>query len=365
MRARLDTLNFLSTAISEETPSRSSEEDSHAPMPDYEFDSHRDTCFAHADPAFSTVLHVFNAEYFGIRAAAGNLPGGKLAVSARNKLSPRQMDAVLEQIGARGYDRLVLHGFSDTMADLATRVHKALTLPIFCVWHGNFAQLAYQAERTTFNHWLKLQQDGVVKRAHILKQNASRFLANGYIPLLLNLPPKWKGIRPSPAFQQPRSASAFLPSWMDVRKNWHANMLAAIQSNSIKSIFHYADAEPVISTKKPIHRIRYDLGSHLQVVSTMDIILNVTLIDCHPMVDLEALACGTPTITSRLFLGELDRHPYARLTNVENALDTDEIACRVDEVAGIDPSERTELIKDYSSALVEISNQRYREFLLI
>jgi hypothetical protein len=365
LRARLETLGFLSSLENNSLPSESAHSQSHQSdvAPDFEFNSSRDTVFSHNNAAFGKVLHIFNAEYYGIRAAAGNLPGGKLAVSVEKKFLPHTLSQIVDQINLHGYEQFVLHGYSKTMDDVAKHIHRVFGRQIYGVWHGNFAQLVYQGEREAFEQWRRLLQEGIVARAHILKQNASDFLECGFTPLLLNLPPRWMGTRIAPAFSNRQGVTAFLPGWIDVRKNWHANMLAAERSDVVHRLFYYADANPVFDSTGKAKRIKFDPITHMDVMSSVDLVLNATLIDCHPMVDLEALACHTPTITSKLFLGDLDLHPYAQLTNIDNVLDTKEIADRIAVVSTVQSDELVGMMDDYSDNLIETSFSRYGEFL--
>lgn len=365
LHARIATLGILSSIEADENPNNlaDSTDKNHADFPFFEFNSLRDTCFSHDTKEFEKTLHIFNAEYFGIRAAAGNLPGDKLAISAEKKIPPQDFVSILEKIAPENYKRIVMHGYSSNMDEFAKRLYDASNIPLFLVWHGNFAQLVYEGERNAFDRWLRLQEGGLVTRAHILKQNSSSFLKHGYNPMLLNLPPRWCGNRPSAAFQDLDSITAFLPSWPDIRKNWHANMLAGERSRTVQNILYYADVKPVFPMTKKSTRLKFDMVTHMDVVSSADIVLNATLIDCHPMVDLEALACRTPTITAKLFLGELDTHPYAQLTSVNNALDSQEIADSIDRVAAVPYDEMNEIMQDYSSRLIATSISRYAEFL--
>lgn len=366
LRARLETLGFLSAPDGVPPPHAANHAPGHQSQIEhgFEFNSSRDSLFSHSSKIFDKVLHVFNAEYYGIRAAAGNLPGGKLAVSAQKKLTPRDFSEIVEQIALQGYEKFVLHGYSRAMNDVAIRIHRAFGSEIYGVWHGNFAQLVYHGEREAFEQWRRLLSNGVITKAHILKQHASDFLECGFTPLLLNLPPQWKGVRISPAFSQKETVTAFLPGWIDVRKNWHANMLAAERSDVVKQLFYYADTCPVFDRTGKAKQINFDPVTHMDVMSSVDLVLNATLIDCHPMVDLEALACRTPAITSKLFLGELlDAHAYSKLTSIENVLDTKEISDRIKFISEIDEGEILEMMSDYADALIRMSFSRYEDFL--
>lgn len=366
LRARLDTLGFLASEIEPEIQEPvSSLNNTVENFTEFEFNSIRDCSLSHNYSDFGKILHIFNAEYFGIRAAAGNLPGHKLSVVAERKLSQKSISDIMNRIDFEGYQKFVLHGYSANMDVLARNIYRASGSPMYCVWHGNFAQLVYKAERDAFERWLGLQDAGIVSKAHILKHNSSNILKHGYNPMLLNLPPVWTGSRISAAFENSSAGTALLPSWIDIRKNWHSNMFAAAYSTNVDSIIYYADVRPIGKFNKKIEKVNFDIITHLDIVSSVDIVLNATLVDCHPMVDLEGLACQTPVITGKLFLGELDSHPYTRLTCVENSLDYEEIITSINRVSSISSNEITEMMNDYKEKITNISISRYREFLEI
>ncbi len=107
-----------------------------------------DTAYAHKLPAFKSVLHVFHGQWLGIRAAAGSLPGEKLAIDASGKLSRKQADGLVAEIGARKLTRIVAHGMSDSAALLVRRLSAAgLAEQTFLVHHGALTQWCYEPER--------------------------------------------------------------------------------------------------------------------------------------------------------------------------------------------------------------------------
>jgi hypothetical protein len=103
----------------------------------------------------------------------------------------------------------------------------------------------------------------------------------------------------------------------------------------------------------------------LELMATMDLVLNVTTIDCHPMVDLEALAVGTPSVRGPLFLDGLEDHPYVGLTSVDNPMSVEDVARCIRNVLERDESELRGLMNDYTENLRDLSMNRYREFLEI
>ena len=67
------------------------------------WDADQDCRFANQDSRFDRVCHVFHQEWFGIRAAAGSLPGHKLAISAAASWSSVDLKAIVERLEESGY----------------------------------------------------------------------------------------------------------------------------------------------------------------------------------------------------------------------------------------------------------------------
>ncbi|WP_237770828.1 hypothetical protein, partial [Pseudomonas citronellolis] len=142
---------------------------------------------------------------------------------------------------------------------------------------------------------------------------------------------------------------------------------AAHTVKSVDSIYVVAkdfELPKWISTK--VKKVGYrDHASMLELMATMDIVLNVTTIDCHPMVDLEAMSVGTPCVRGPLFLDGLENHPYVRLTAIDNPMSVEDVARCIAQVLDTGERELVDLMDDYKRQLHELSAQRYAEFLAI
>lgn len=101
----------------------------------------------------------------------------------------------------------------------------------------------------------------------------------------------------------------------------------------------------------------------LDTMRSVDLISNVSIVDCHPMVDQEALAVRVPCLRGPLFLDALEDHPYVRATEVPNPLSVHEISTAMTRVFDIDPSEMEGMIVDYAQGIRAVSLDRYVEFL--
>jgi hypothetical protein len=326
------------------------------------FDCRDDTEYAAVEPAFHRVAHVFHQAWHGIRSACGALPGRKIALPHTPQLPAQERRRLAEMLDLWRIRSVVFHGWSPA-AEQALGVVLASDIPAYVVWHGNLAPLVWSPEGEYFNTVLEHCRAGHFKRAHMLKHGMARMFPNGYGPVLVNRAPMLKRTRPLPAFGGTHR-SAIVPALPDIKKNFYTNLLGACASPHLDQVFFYGKLVAQPPGIEKATRIRYGgHEEHLRVVAEMDVCLNVTVIDCHPMVDLEAIATGTPTLSGPLNLGALESHPYTELSVVRNPFDIDEISGRVDRLASVGASELAAVITDYRSSLGKVSTERYADFL--
>lgn len=327
------------------------------------FDAPIDSRFVNDDPRFGPLAQVFHKEWFGIRAACGSLPGTKLAITANKPLSADDLEEIVDTCRAKGIDRMLLHGMSDSMYAFAEAMHRA-DIALYIVWHGAAAMWVHEAERKYFELSAGLLASGVVQRLHPIRRGTDIVLghANAYRKQLLNAVPNVRIERAAP--RRSESAIAFSPSWNLLHKNLATNLAAANVANRVGTIWAMAsDAVLVGEHHKKFERLRPQ--KQLEIMQTMaqaDVVLNVSIVDCHPMVDMEALAAGTPCVRGRLFLDALEDHPYVRLTEVENMLSVEDVAHAIDRVLAVPQAEMDAHMRDYGSAMTRIALDRYAEF---
>jgi len=335
---------------------------------DPEFNSLRDTRYANQVAGFEDVCHVFNKQWFGMRAAAGALPGNKLAISAEHPPTPEMIERAASRLDEARVTRVVVHGFSESMATFCKGLAACGVANLHLVWHGAPAMWLWEAERTLFQSVRRLADQGVLRRVHVMRGgNHALAGAKGWAPQLLNMPPRLPGTLPSTARGETHRARRVVlsPSWNLVHKNVWSNVMAALQARGVDRVWVLA---PDVALPGPEgERIdvlpTLDQAAMLETMRLADIVTNVSLVDCHPMVELEALAVRTPCVRGRLFLDALEDHPYVRLTEVENPLSIDAIRERIEALVNAPKDELDGMMEDYHSQLVRVSAERYLEFL--
>ncbi|MBR8214583.1 methyltransferase [Burkholderia vietnamiensis] len=333
-----------------------------------EWQASRDTLYANTDTRFDRVCHIFHNDWMGIRSAVGALPGYKLAIPSSTGIPVHEIEAIMQRLHDHAIAKIVLHGISDSMYALTRALAADGFGEQYLVWHGTTTQWVWEDERRYAQMAIRMAREGRVKRFSAIRRGLGPIVGErNFAPQLVNMPPKVNTgqVRRRPS--RSGSYSALAPSWNDLRKNLATNVLAAHTVNSVDSIYVVAkdfELPKWISTK--VKKVGYrDHASMLELMATMDLVLNVTTIDCHPMVDLEAMSVGTPCVRGPLFLDVLENHPYVRLTAVDNPMSVEDVAHCIGQVLDTSESELIGMMDDYARQLRELSAQRYAEFLAI
>lgn len=106
-----------------------------------------------------------------------------------------------------------------------------------------------------------------------------------------------------------------------------------------------------------------DREQTFNLILSSDVMMNVSMTDCHPMVNVEAQALGRACLRRPLFLDALEEHPYVELTQVSDVTSVNEIRMTLERVLAVPLAERRDLALDYQSQSDRISIGRYQEFL--
>jgi hypothetical protein len=328
------------------------------------WDVDQDCRFANQDSRFDRVCHVFHQEWFGIRAAAGSLPGHKLAISAAASWSSGDLKAIGERLEELGIRAMVVHGMSAAMQQLVEVLKKLGGTELYLVWHGSTTQWANKDELELSAVVLDLNKRGVFKRMHSIRCGMDQLFGdNAFVPQLLNMPPLVASQRFLPRKQS--DITVLCPSWNNLYKNLYTNILAGALSGSVARVLAFAQNLQLPSSlgaKLNVLPPRTQAAT-IELMGTVDMVANVTVIDCHPMVNLEALAVGTPTLEGPLFLDSLEDHPYKTLVRVENAMSMSDIQAAMEKLLSVPGQELNQMMDDYRLQLTELSRQRYLQFL--
>lgn len=327
-----------------------------------EFDSDRDRRYSNSDRRFDEVVHVFNQDWLGIRSAAGVLPGHKIAYPYPNELKSSDFLAIRDHIQRWNIKKAVFHGFSGSAEKI---LHRFMSLDVSCylVWHGNLSPLVWRPEVDYFERAIELNQSGRIKKASMLKAGMSAVFPNAFGPMLVNSPPKINRKRLVPAFSGNRVV-ALVPSNTDIRKNVHSSLLGAALCPDVDDVLYYGNIRGIFPAISRCKRIKYEGHErHLSFLHNIDVTINATAMDCHPMVDLEALGCGAIGISGPLFLDALEEHPYTKLSTIVNPFDVNEMSKRLSLLRNMDNKELNDIAGDYSMKITEISIARYADFL--
>jgi hypothetical protein len=322
-----------------------------------------DTKYANEDEMFAGVLHVFHQRWMGIRAAAGSLPGRKLAIADGAELTRQELADMLGLIGRERISRIVFHGMFEAAGMLIDSLaHAGASHLVHMVFHGNVAQWADRPERALALSAIEAAQAGKIRRIHFMQRGYAIAGRRSFLPMLLNAAPCHR--RPF-ADGSRRGDVAFIPGTDSWRKNLHANAFGAALSPRISRVMHYA---PDIRLPTPhgakLREASYvDRGATFEMMARVGCTLNVSLVECHPMVGLESESVGTPCLRGRLNLDYGEDHEYVRLVQVDDPISPFEISKRLDAVLAVQDSERLAMVKDYAALMCRTSIERYKEFL--
>jgi len=325
-----------------------------------EMNSPQDTQYAHNIPSFSKVIHVFSKEWKGIRSAVGAMSGAKLVVTADRGLASDEMHFALNNI--RMFKKAIFHGVSANGRALIEHLHRHGGPECYVVWHGSHAQLSVDSERPLFWATKRLYEKGLIRKMHIMREGC-HLLLNSWPEALFNVPLNVEGKKSCQKISE--GGIAIVPLTTSLGKNLYTNIIAAAVSPKIKTIITYNGNDlSEIFREKSIKLLRHDgVAGHLKVLQECSISLNVTCVDCQPMVDLEALAVGTPAITGPLFLEQHFKSSYPHITTVQNPLSTVEIVKAIDRLDDIPQDELSSMMLEYKAELIQKHIESYNNFL--
>lgn len=333
------------------------------------FNDNRDIIWAYDDPALSNVLHVFDRHWHGIRSATSCLPGGKLGISHRRALTGEEIRHIEGLIIKYGFKALVFQGYSETADRLIDILYGDFgkDLPIYVVTHVTTTQFEHAFEMQMLNRIYQKVAKGILAGAGSVKPNFHQFLDTAWHGTVINLPPNIskQGIVP-PTRER---GTVFIPVENTWRKNLYTQVIAAHGSELVERML-MVNWPSHLDQLVPLDKIKIigfqPLTELLSLMGMADIVMNVTLAECQPMTQLEALAMGTPTITGPLRLPGFSDHPLGQLCEVTELDDPGLLRGRLDLILSewrTDPKGMSALIADFLALRIKAGLQSYREFL--
>lgn len=337
--------------------------------PLFHWNALRDTRYAHGGHGLDGVLHIFQQQWVGIRAAAGSLPGHKLAVGTEESLDRVAKRELVRQIEQLAPQRVVVHGMSDALGGIVDALAgKGWSERLFIVIHGAPAQWCSEHEARYAFRAFDFGRSRKIRRLHVMKPGFELPDVPLYQPMLFNLSPVISRDDPNGECWSASSAEKgviLIPGWSGWRKNVHTNALAAALCDSVESIlvFDHDLVLPGLLNRKIRKTVFKDREQTFDLMRTVDAVMNVSIVDCHPMVHIEAQQFGKTCLRGPLFLDALEDHPYVKLTQVFDVTSIIEIKSTLERVLSVPLLERQGLACDYQRQNDRVSIDRYREFL--
>ncbi|GHG85268.1 methyltransferase [Comamonas sp. JC664] len=333
------------------------------------FDVPQDTRWANDAPRFGRLLHVFHQEWHGIRAAAGYLPGHKMAIAAERPLHMRELKSAVEHVERSLCSAVIVHGYSPNAHELIVSLRKVLgsSVRIFAVWHGSTAQFHYAFELDCFSQLVELRRKGDIDGLATVKPGMHLLSEDIFPKTLLNLPPRVS--KEERANVANITRTALIPTPNDWRKNFFTNLFACQASSRLDDVYVTANFKlpPVFKGTKRIHHVLRPSRTELfDLVRDSDVVLNASLSECQPMTGLEALSLGVPCISGPLSLGALDAHPYQRLAQVQGVDSVNVVQEALERMVALretSPGEIEQMMEDYALALKAAAVQVLEEFI--
>lgn len=283
------------------------------------FNDPLDVEWAHPAPDdFPRIGHLFHQEWYGIRAAAGYLPGDKIGIPFHGAIAAAQIDDILEFIQKKRCEQILLHCHSNNMEEVARSLRGSFgdSLRIYSVWHGNTAQFHVDGERHSVQRLLQLKRLGVVDQVCFVKPGMRELSSEFFPDTLLNVPPH---VPRTIRSREPKGA-VLIPIPLDWRKNFYTNYLAACAADGVEEVHVVAQdferLEDFEHGRRVVAHGHLDRAALFALVADADLSLNVTLSECQPMAALESLAFQVPCLTGPLDNGALDLHPLQKLVQL-------------------------------------------------
>lgn len=344
-------------------------------MSPLQFNLERDVEYAHADPRFEKVLHIFDANWHGIRSASGATPGHKLAIDHRKSLEELDYRYLYGLIYNYGIDRVIFQGYSQVASSVCMALKREFGNKIQChvITHVTTAQFEHYFEIEMLKLIRSQIDSGYIDRHGSVKPDFSKFLKWVWPGTIYNYFPNVPDVAlPRSSGRIPDFAghrTVFVSLENTFRKNLYTNIVAAAMSELVERI--YSVNEPSgLAELVPYHKLRVigfqNRAAMFKILERCDLALNVTFAECQPMTQLEAVAVGTPCLTGDLQLEELADLELTKLLTVSACDNPRVLAERIDRVLTMRRDETDRLqnaIHEHKERLLQLASSRYLSFL--
>ena len=285
------------------------------------FNEARDQRYAHRDSRFDHVLHICDANWHGIRNCVGALPGHKLTIDSKSPVTATGLKHIVGLIFQHDIRRICFQGYSPVADAIARELNNRFKgdLAQFYVGHVNSAQLEYYFEMDMQALLVAAFKEGIFSRIGSVKPGFHHVFSGCFEPTIINLPP----IDPFQEAKPPKKEanSLFMPLETGWRKNLWTNMIAALQAPGVEKIYT-VNWPKGLDALFEMDRVQVtgflDRQGMFQRMARSEIVLNMTLAECQPMIQLEAMAVGTPALMGALDIPEL-KDEWAQMTEVSPA----------------------------------------------
>jgi len=334
-----------------------------------DFNEDRDVAPAHENAALSRVLHVFDCNWHGIRAATSCLPGGKLGISHKEPPTGDEIRHIQGLIFHHGFRAICYQGYSECADSLAAILHKDFGSDIrqYVVSHVAAPQFEHVFEMQMLRRIYDKLEKGVLVRAGSVKPDFHEFLDKTWRHCIFNLPPNVEKMRL--ALPEREFGTVFIPVENTWRKNLYTQIIAAHASKDVDRII-VVNWPSHLEELLPLHKVQMigfqTLPGLLAHMRLSEIACNVSLTECQPMTQLEALVMGTPALVNRLNVPVFSRHALSELTEVDAPDDPGVIRSKLDdllEYSRREPQALSEMIADFLRMRTAAGLNSYCEFL--
>ena len=260
--------------------------------------------FSHSHPKLNNIIHICDKNWHGIRNAASFAPGIKFLISFSSSDIDIEVsiNSLIDLIDKNNSSIVLFHGISPVAEFTAKRL-KLLkkNIEIHFVGHVNSTQFINEIEVDMINRAIEMKKNKIFKNLFSVKPNF--YLISNFFEkqIIYNFPPNIenKNVISNGSI----SNYVFIPlSFGDWRKNVDTNVIAAKMMNF--------DTIIIKSPRYLIDKQNFNLietgflnqNDIFNLYRDTKFCLSITISECQPMTQLEAIANGADIFTGPLNL---------------------------------------------------------------